>query len=53
MTEEVKSDPNMRENTLKVMRQVESMDINHIGNQELKKILKLQELVSEYTSDAD
>ena len=53
VTEEVKSDPNMRENTLKVMRQVESMDINHIGNQELKKILKLQELVSEYTSDAD
>ena len=53
MTEEVKSDPTMEENTLKVVRQVESMDVNHIGNQELKKILKLQALVSEYATNAD
>jgi hypothetical protein len=53
MTEEVKSDPTMEENTLKVIHQVESMDVNHIGNQELKKILKLQALVSEYASDAN
>ena len=49
---EVSSDKVMIENTKKVMEDVKSFSVAEIGEKELRKILKLQNLVNEYTHDA-
>jgi flagellin-specific chaperone FliS len=49
---EVSSDEVMLENTKKVMEEVKSFSVATIGEKELRKILKLQNLVNEYSHDA-
>jgi hypothetical protein len=49
---EVRSDEIMVKNTNRVLREMEEISVATVGEKELKKILKLQELVNEYTRDA-
>ena len=49
---EVLSDPTMRDNTEKILEQIDQFNVASIGEPELMKILKLQTLVREYESDA-
>lgn len=49
---EVLSDSSMKENTEKILEQVDKLNVGSIGEPELIKILKLQNLVREYESDA-
>jgi hypothetical protein len=50
---EVVNDPDMMESTHKVMEQLESFNVVHVGETELLRILKLQKLVREYSTDDD
>jgi hypothetical protein len=50
--EEVLSDKDMTQSTKKVLKEIESLNVSNIGEKELKKILKLQNLVNEYKNDA-
>ena len=49
---EVLEDTEMVENTKKVLEQVEEINVSMVDAHQLKKILKLQQLVSEYQNDA-
>jgi hypothetical protein len=49
---EVKDDQEMLSTTKVVLERVDSFDVANISGQELKKVLKLQNLVREYESDA-
>jgi len=49
---EVKSDPEMCAATQRVLNEIKSIYVPTVGPTELKKILKIQTLVSEYESDA-
>jgi len=49
---EVSSDENMVANTHKVLEEIKSYDVSMVGEHQLKKILKLQSLASEYSKDA-
>mgnify|MGYP001269792051 FL=1 len=51
--EEVKSDEEMVKNTNKVLEQIEKFNVSHLGKNEVLRILKLQNLVSEYQKDAN
>jgi hypothetical protein len=50
--EEVFSDKAMVESTNRVIKEINEFNISSVGEKELRKILKLQNLVSEYTKDA-
>jgi flagellin-specific chaperone FliS len=52
-SEEVQSDAEMRENTQKILSQLDEWDIRDIDDKKLTKVLKLQELVREYHADAN
>ena len=52
-SEEVKADKEMEENTRKILSQIEEWNVGNIDSNKLIKVLKLQELVHEYHSDAD
>jgi hypothetical protein len=51
--EEVKSDSEMEANTTKILSQLQEWDVVEVDDQMLLKVLKLQELVREYKSDAN
>ena len=51
-SEEVSSDETMVSNSRKIIEQIESINVSNIGDKELKTVLKLQNLVNEYKSDA-
>ena len=51
-SEEVSSDEIMVSNSRKIIEQIESINVSNIGDKELKTVLKLQNLVNEYKSDA-
>ena len=51
--EEVKSDQEMVKNTTKVLEQIEKFNVASLGKEEVLRILKLQNLVSEYQKDAN
>jgi len=50
---EIVNDPVMVENTNKVIEQLNSFSVVHIGETEMLKILKLQKLVREYKTNDD
>ena len=50
--EEVGSDEEMIRNTNRVLKDIEAYNVSNINESDIKKILKLQKLVSEYSSDA-
>lgn len=50
--QEILSDKDMAQSTKKVLKEIESLNVSSIGEKELKKILKLQNLVNEYENDA-
>ena len=50
--EEVSSDATMKDNTIKILEQIDKFNVGTIGEKELMKILKLQNLVREYQTDA-
>ena len=50
--EEVFSDEAMVESTHRVIKEINEFNVSSVGENELRKILKLQNLVSEYTKDA-
>ena len=43
----------MVKNTNKVLEQIEKFNVSHLGKNEVLRILKLQNLVSEYQKDAN
>ena len=49
---EVEQDPDMIESTNKVLTKIEAFDVTSINEEEIKKLLKMQQLVKEYYSDA-
>ena len=49
---EIMEDEQMKNNTEKVLGEIESFNVSNIREKDLKKILKLQHLVSEYKADA-
>jgi len=49
---DVSSDDQMVQNTQRVLAQVREFNVSTVGPRELKKVLKLQKLVSEYKDDA-
>jgi hypothetical protein len=51
-SKEVSADAEMVDNTKRVIQEIESFRVATIGDKELKKILKLQNLVYEYKNDA-
>jgi hypothetical protein len=51
--EEVKSDEEMITATKKVLSLIEEFRTRELSEDDLKKIMKLQKLVSEYKSNAD
>ena len=51
--EEVFSDERMAKNTQEVLKEIEQLNVVAIGKRELKKILKLQNLVNEYQDNAN
>ena len=51
--EDVSEDPDMVMNTKKVLERIQSMNVSKIGDKEILKILKLQNLTREYNSDAN
>ena len=50
--EEVRSDDEMVKNTNRVLKDIEQYNVSMIREADIKKVLKLQKLVSEYSSDA-
>jgi len=50
--EEVRSDDEMVKNTNRVLKDMEQYNVSTIREADIKKVLKLQKLVSEYSSDA-
>tara|TARA_B100000029_G_C17439123_1_gene910792 strand:- start:113 stop:940 length:828 start_codon:yes stop_codon:yes gene_type:complete len=48
---EIMEDEQMKNNTEKVLGEIESFNVSNITEKDLKKILKLQHLVSEYETD--
>ena len=50
--EEVFSDEAMVESTNRVIKEINEFNVSSVGEKELRKILKIQNLVSEYTKDA-
>ncbi len=50
--EEVEQDPEMIESTNKVLEKIEAFNVTSINEEEIKKLLKMQQLVKEYYSDA-
>ncbi len=50
---DVAEDPDMVTNTKKVLERIQSMNVSKIGDKEILKILKLQNLTREYNSDAN
>ena len=51
--EDVKNDQEMVESTNKVLSLIEEYKTRDLNEEDLKKFMKLQKLVSEYESDAD
>jgi len=51
--EEVFSDERMVKNTQRILKEIEQLNVVAIGKKELKKILKLQNLVNEYQDNAN
>jgi len=51
--EEVKNDEEMVESTSRVLSVIEEYKSKELGDEDLKKFMKLQKLVSEYQSDAN
>ena len=49
---EVQSDSQMVESTKKVLDQIMSFDVATVAQEQIKKVLKIQKLVREYSSDA-
>jgi hypothetical protein len=47
---EVSSDPQMVESTKKVLESLNTINVSSMGSQEILKVLKIQDLVNEYTS---
>ncbi len=53
LMEEVKNDEEMIESTSRVLSVIEEYKSKELGDEDLKKFMKLQKLVSEYQSDAN
>lgn len=51
--EEVKTDPEMVTNTKKVLEDIQSLNVSNLTREDILKVLKLQNLVHEYSNDAD
>ncbi len=51
--DEVKQDPDMIQSTNKVLEKLEAFDVSSIDEEQIKKLLKMQQLVKEYYSDAN
>jgi hypothetical protein len=51
--DEVKSDEDMVQSTNKVLERIEKFNVTNLGKEEVLRILKLQNLVSEYQKDAN
>ena len=51
-TPEVQGDNQMIENTKKVLEQIRSFNVSTIAQEQIKKVLKIQKLVREYSSNA-
>ena len=51
--EEVRIDPEMVKNTELLLERLKKFNVTSIADKELRKILQIQSLVREYTSDAD
>ena len=51
--EEIREDNEMISNTKSVLEEINQMNISNITEKDILKILKLQNLVSEYQSDAN
>ena len=49
---DVSDDPEMVENTKKVLERIEKMNVSNLSESDILKVLKLQELVREYKTDA-
>ena len=49
---EVSEDPQMVENTQQVLKRLESYDVNNLTTKDILKVVKMQQLVKEYHSDA-
>ncbi len=52
LSEDIKDDEQMVANTKLVIEQVESFNVSRFNEKDLKKVLKLQNLVNEYNSNA-
>ena len=52
LSEDIKDDEQMLANTKLVIEQIESFNVSKFNEKDLKKVLKLQNLVNEYNSDA-
>ena len=52
LSEDIKDDEQMVANTKLVIEQIESFNVSKFNEKDLKKVLKLQNLVNEYNSDA-
>ena len=52
-TEEVKSDESMVSSTKHVLEKIDNFNVINIGEKEVLKILKMQNLVNEYNENAD
>ena len=50
--EDVSDDPEMIENTKKVLERIEKINVSSLGESDILRVLKLQKLVREYRADA-
>ena len=53
LSEDIKDDEQMLANTKLVIEQIESFNVSKFNEKDLKKVLKLQNLVNEYNSDVN
>ena len=53
LSEDIKNDEQMTANTRLVIEQIESFNVSRFNEKDLKKVLKLQNLVNEYKPDVN
>ena len=53
LSEDIKDDEQMTANTRLVIEQIENFNVSRFNEKDLKKVLKLQNLVNEYKPDVD
>ena len=53
LSEDIKNDEQMTANTRLVIEQIENFNVSRFNEKDLKKVLKLQNLVNEYKPDVN